>query len=60
MGCVGSSLPRGDSFVPAALAEDVTAKTLVDRAQIQDLITRYYNNFGRENPDFIFMPMTPS
>jgi ketosteroid isomerase-like protein len=41
---------------PAAWAQDVTAKTLVDRAQVQDLITRYYYNFGRENarsfPDF--------
>ena len=24
---------------------------MVDRLQIQDLITRYYNNFGRENPE---------
>lgn len=30
-------------------AQEVTAETLVDRLQIQDLITRYYNNFGREN-----------
>ena len=36
---------------PAARAQDVTAKTLVDRAQIQDLITRYYYNFGNENPE---------
>jgi ketosteroid isomerase-like protein len=34
---------------PAAWAQEVTAKTLVDRAQVQDLITRYYYNFGREN-----------
>ena len=32
-------------------AQEVTSKTLVDRLQIQDLITRYYNNFGRENPE---------
>jgi hypothetical protein len=32
-------------------AEEVNAKTLVDRLQIQDLITRYYNNFGRENAE---------
>lgn len=38
------------SIVPAQ-AQEVTAKTLVDRAQITDLITRYYNNFGRENPE---------
>ena len=35
----------------AALAQDVTAQTLADRAQIQDLITRYYYNFGNENPE---------
>jgi hypothetical protein len=35
----------------AAQAQEVTSKTLVDRLQIQDLITRYYNNFGRENPE---------
>jgi len=33
-----------------AQAQGVTAKALVDRAQIQDLITHYYYNFGRENP----------
>jgi hypothetical protein len=36
---------------PAAQAQDVTAKTLVDRAQIQDLITHYYYNFGKEKPE---------
>jgi hypothetical protein len=39
-----------------ARAQDITAKTLVDRAQIQDLITHYYYNFGKESresfPDF--------
>jgi hypothetical protein len=39
------------SLAPAAHAQEVTAKTLVDRLQIQDLITRYYNNFGRENAE---------
>jgi len=34
-----------------ARAEEVTTATLVDRLQIQDLITRYYNNFGRENAE---------
>jgi ketosteroid isomerase-like protein len=34
-----------------AQAQEVTSKSLVDRAQIQDLITRYYNNFGRENAE---------
>jgi len=32
-------------------AEEVNAKTMVDRLQIQDLITRYYNNFGKENAE---------
>jgi hypothetical protein len=36
---------------PVAMAEDVTAKALVDRAQIQDLVTHYYYNFGRDNPE---------
>ncbi len=36
---------------PAALAQDVTAKALIDRAQIQDLVTHYYYNFGRDNPE---------
>lgn len=31
---------------PAA-AQAVTAETLVDRAQIEDLLTRYYNGLGR-------------
>jgi hypothetical protein len=34
-----------------ARAQEVTAATLVDRLQIHDLITRYYNNFGRENAE---------
>jgi hypothetical protein len=34
-----------------ARAEEVSTETLVDRLQIQDLITRYYNNFGRENAE---------
>ena len=41
--CVALTVTSG------ARAEEVTAATLVDRLQIQDLITRYYNNFGREN-----------
>jgi len=35
----------------AVRAAEVTADTLIDRLQIQDLITRYYNNFGRENAE---------
>ena len=36
---------------PAALAQDINAKSMIDRAQIQDLITHYYYNFGRDNPE---------
>ena len=32
-------------------AEELKAENVLDRLQIQDLITRYYNNFGRENPE---------
>ena len=39
------------ALTSAARAEEVNAKTLVDRLQIEDLITRYYNNFGRENAE---------
>jgi ketosteroid isomerase-like protein len=36
---------------PAARAEDMTLTTLKDRAAIQDLITRYYYNFGKPNAE---------
>ena len=39
------------AFIPAVQAQDITAQTLVENARIQDLITRYYYNFGRENPE---------
>ena len=32
-------------------AEELKAENVVDRLQIQDLITRYYNNFGKENAE---------
>lgn len=37
------------AWVPALPAQEVTTQDLVARAQIQDLITRYYYNFGRED-----------
>lgn len=37
--------------IPAARAQDMTAKALSDHVQIQDLITRYYYNFGNPNPE---------
>jgi SnoaL-like domain len=39
------------ALAPTARAEDISAKILADRAQIQDLITRYYYNFGKEKPE---------
>lgn len=38
---------------PVARAQDgaITAQTLVDRAQIEDLLTRYYYNLGHGSPD---------
>jgi hypothetical protein len=33
----------------ATQAADLTAKELADRAAVQDLITHYYYNFGKEN-----------
>ena len=41
--CLTLAIARAD--------EPITAQTLIDRAQIQDLITHYYYNFGRENPE---------
>ncbi|MGH8258418.1 MAG: nuclear transport factor 2 family protein [Steroidobacteraceae bacterium] len=38
-------------LTPSARAQAVTAQALGDRAQIQDLITRYYYNFGNSNPE---------
>ena len=35
--------------IPATRARDMTPKALSERAAIQDLITRYYYNFGKPN-----------
>lgn len=51
LGVLGAALCLALTCGPVAQAQEVTAKSLVDRAQIQDLITRYYNNFGKENPE---------
>jgi hypothetical protein len=51
IGALGVACCLVVASTPAARAQDMTAKTLVDRAQIQDLITRYYYNFGKENPE---------
>ena len=39
------------TLATARADETITAQSLIDRAQIQDLITHYYYNFGRENPE---------
>lgn len=36
---------------PVARAQGITAKALIARAQVQDLITRYYYNFGNPHPE---------
>jgi len=47
---VGALMAAGSLVLgTAASAQGLTAKTLLDHAQIEDLITRYYNNFGRSN-----------
>jgi hypothetical protein len=50
LGAVGVACCLALTATASVRAEDVTAKTLVDRAQVLDLITHYYYNFGRENP----------
>lgn len=37
--------------IPTARAQSATVAALAARAQIQDLITRYYYNFGNPNPE---------
>jgi ketosteroid isomerase-like protein len=51
LGALGVTYCLALASSPTARAQDVTAQNLVDRAQIQDLITRYYYNFGNENPE---------
>jgi hypothetical protein len=51
MGALGLAWCLALASVPAAQAQHKTADALGARAQIQDLITRYYYNFGRESPE---------
>ena len=50
---LGAAAAVGLTLAPAVRAEDVpiTAQTVVDRAQIEDLLQRYYNNFGKAEGD---------
>jgi SnoaL-like domain len=51
MGALGLAWCLSLASATAAWAQGVTARTLIDRAQIQDLITRYYYNFGKAHPE---------
>src|SRR6185312_16318054 len=51
MGMLGLAGCLALATVSVAVAQDATASALGDRAQIQDLITRYYYNFGRSKPE---------
>ena len=49
-GCLGVLALAGYlalAGIPATRAQDMTPKALVERAEVQDLITRYYDNFGK-------------
>ena len=39
--------------MPARAEEPVTAQALSDRAEIEDILTRYYNNFGNNAEDSV-------
>jgi hypothetical protein len=49
MGVLGIAWCLALASTSTARAQDMTAKTLVDRAQIENLITHYYYNFGKES-----------
>jgi len=51
MGALGLAWCVALASIAAAQAKDTAAESLSARAQIQDLITRYYYNFGRENAE---------
>jgi uncharacterized protein (TIGR02246 family) len=47
IGVLGLAACLALASVPATRAQDMTPKALSERAAIQDLITRYYYNFGK-------------
>ena len=51
LGVLGVAWCLALTAMPAAQAQGITARSLLDRAQIQDLITHYYYNFGKESPE---------
>lgn len=50
-GAIGFALCVALACVPTVQARGTTGNALSDRAQIQDLITRYYYNFGKSDPE---------
>jgi len=50
-GAVGLAWAFAVASTSAWSAEELKAENVLDRLQIQDLITRYYNNFGKENAE---------
>ena len=51
MGALGLAWCLALAANPVVRAQDVAAESLIDRAQIQDLITRYYYNFGKQGAE---------
>ncbi|HEY2590084.1 MAG TPA: nuclear transport factor 2 family protein [Steroidobacteraceae bacterium] len=51
LGAFGLACCLALASLPAARAQHKTADALGAHMQIQDLITRYYYNFGRQNPE---------
>ena len=51
LGAVGLAFGLVLAWCSAAKAQGITSQSLIDRAEVQDLITRYYYNFGREKPE---------
>lgn len=47
-GWIGVGAALALAWAPAAVAGPLTAQALADRAEITDLLTRYYNNFGND------------
>lgn len=50
-GALGLAWCLALASAPAVQAQDMTARALADRAAIQDLITRYYYNFGNSKAE---------
>ena len=51
LGVLGVSCMLAVACAPQDSADDMAARALADRQQIQDLITHYYYNFGKESQE---------